>query len=292
MPRVMVRKTFVAFALAALFSSCQMEMGIGAKLNRDGSGTFTMAIAVDKEFVDGLAEANRQSGGATGISGIKGFEDFFNSLEAKGWRVRQTKTPAGDQAFSGQCDFRNVAGFDGCVRDVGSAEGGSSGLNFGGTGLTFDFGTTSGFFKTRAFFAGAANLSGPGGEQGRELTRSIQSLADQFFSFEIRAELPGSVRIVSGGGSVRDGVAVWKPRVGEKLEFRAESDAINPVSLVVIALPVLALLGIGAWGLMRRRPSAETGFVAPGEDGFAEPDGLPGAATEDEARTLEHDTPS
>lgn len=284
MPPVMPRYLHSLAAgalLALLFSACQMEMGIGAKLNGDGSGTFTMAIAVDKEFIDGIAEANRQTGGSAGISGIGGFEDFFDSLKSKGWRVKESKTSAGDVAFSGQCDFTNTAGFDRCVQQVGSADGGGAGFRFGNTGLTFDFGTKRSFFKTHTFFAGTANLTGPPDAQGRQMTQSIQALADQYFSFDIRAELSGSIRIVKGGGSVTKGIATWHPRVGESLDFRAEADAINPLSLLVIALPLIGLFGFGAWGLVRKRTAGDGGFVRPEEPADAAHEEIPVTAESD-----------
>jgi hypothetical protein len=261
----MKRVALGGIALALALSSCQMEMGAGAKLRRDGSGTFTLAIAVDKEFIDGIEQADRSSGGRITGSGIKGFDDFFDSLKRQGWHTKRTATKNGDVALSGACDFPDPKAFGRCLSQISSAEGGGGGIQFKDAGLAFDLGTKQGFFKTHTFFKGVVNLAGNAGA----LTQQIRAVAAQVFTFEVRAELPGSVRITSGGGQIRDGVATWKPRVGERLELAAESDAYNPAALVAVAVPILILIGLGAWFLARRRPAPASG------DGFTGGFGAP-----------------
>jgi hypothetical protein len=239
-----------------------MEMGVGTKLNRDGSGTFSLAVAADKEFIDGLSQADRQSGGRLSATGLTEFENFFGSLKQRGWRTKKTETKAGDVALAGSCAFRDAKGFDACLSQVSSAEGGGRGLRFKDAGMSFDFGTKKGLFKTHTFFSGRVNLAGD--DRDPALARQIQQLAAEVFTFEVRAELPGSTRIVSGNGQIRDGVAVWKPKVGEHLSLRAESDAYNPAAFVVGIIPLIGLLGLGMWALTRRRrPAGDAGGFVP-----------------------------
>ncbi|MFN2642843.1 MAG: hypothetical protein ABR548_13300 [Actinomycetota bacterium] len=270
--------------LGVVLPSCQMEMGVGTKLNRNGSGRFTLAIAVDKEFIDGLEQADAQSAGRLQGAGVKEFESFFDSLKTHGWKVKKSETKKGDVALSGACDFAGPKGFDACLSQVSSADGGTRGLQFKDAGLGFDFGTKKGFFKTHTFFTGQVNLAG--GKTDAALARQMQQLASQVFTFEVRAELPGTVRVLKGGGVLRDGVAVWSPKVGERLSLRAESDAFNPASLVTVAVPLLGLLALGIWALTRRRPK----HVA--DDGYVGADFVPGGNEDPALQALEHDVPS
>lgn len=257
-------------ALALLVPACQMEMGIGTKLNRDGSGTFSMALAVDKEFVDGLGQAANDPAAGGEVTGIEGFDEFFDSLKAKGWRVKTERTAAGDVAYSGRCDFPNPAGFDACLTELSGAEGGDDAFSFKDSGLRFDFRTERGFFKTKSIFGGTVNLAAPGANE--QMTKAVAAIASRVFRFEVRADLPGNERVVKGAGVVRDGVVVWRPLIGEKIDFRAESSAYNPAAIVAVALPLLGLLGLVVGRLARRRPPAAgpEGFV-PADPQNAEP---------------------
>lgn len=255
---------------ALVLASCQMEIGVGTKLNRDGSGTFTLAVAADKEFVDGLSQ-DPSKGGLGVPGGFRAFEDLFEALERSGWRVRRAQTPGGDVALTGACDFARTAEIDRCLGQL-SASGGTDGVRFRDTGLTFDVGQDRGLFKTRSFIAGSVNLAGPQISSDPRVAQQLaelQAFASQVFRFEVRAELPGSPRIVAGAevASIKDGVVAWRPRIGERLDFRATSDAYNPTALTLVAVLLVIVLGAGVWLVTRRRtpPPEETGFVSPAD---------------------------
>lgn len=238
--------------IAAVTSSCRMEMGIGTTLRADGSGVFTMAVAFDKEFIDGLREVGAGAG-RSGSSGVGEFEAFFSALRDKGWSYRRTETPAGDLALRAACAFPDSPGFDRCLSQLSSLDAGSGAGELRNFGLAFDFGITRSFFRTRSWFAGTANLSGPDDDRLRKAVAQLRTIAGDTFRFEIRADLPGSVAIVSGQGHVEDGIAIWRPRVGERLDLRAEARAYNVAAVVTVVGPLVAAAALAAWILARRR---------------------------------------
>jgi hypothetical protein len=134
--------------------------------------------------------------------------------------------------------------------------------------MTFDFATKRGLFKTHAFFAGSIDLTGPVRGQSPQLASQLQALASQVFTFEVRAQLPGPPRVVAGQSEakVSGDLVTWTPQVGEKLDFRAESDAYEPLPIAIVAVVAALLLGLGVWVIVRRRgkPSADDsgGFVS------------------------------
>jgi len=261
-----MKRMFAALALI-LLASCQMEVGVGTKLNANGSGTFTMAVAADKEFIDGL-NGTAPGSGAAGLGGsFAGIEELFSSLQKAGWRVKDTTDAKGDRAFTAACDFVSHTAFTRCLGQL-SSQGGDGGVRLQDTGMTFDYATKRGLFKTHAFFAGSVDLTGPVRGQSPQLAAQLQTLASQVFTFEVRAQLPGAPRVVAGASEakVNGDLVTWTPSVGEKLDFRAESDAYQPVPIAGVAVGAALLLGLGLWALMRRRgkpsPDDTGGFVS------------------------------
>ncbi len=252
-----------------------MEMGVGTKLNHDGSGVFSMAVALDREFIDGLRRAEAL-GDEQASGGIQEFEKFFAGLRDRSWSYRRSETPGGDLALRASCTFPNSAGFDRCLSQLSSVDVGKEAGELRNFGLSFDFGITRGFLKTESWFAGTADLSGPDDERLQRAIQQLQSVAADTFRFEIRADLPGAVKIAGGQGQADGGVALWRPRVGETLVLRATASAYNPGAVLALVVPALVAIGFVAWSLARRRArrtAIDDGFSAasvavPQEPGF------------------------
>lgn len=238
----------IVFALVLTCAACEINVKLVTTVNDDGSGDFSLRFVIDKELVD-LA---RNSG-----------EDPFTrlacpeALEETGWKCGRS-TEGGGLTISLDRSFRSHTEFNDAMAELErlAAEQEGPTAQF----FTLRIERESGFLKSRTAVQGSVDLTATGvlgnaSPESREtLEQIITQAAGEFFTFELTAELPGSVSSTLGDPEdVDGGRVIWRPRLGRTLTFRAESSAYNVGSLVVIGAPSLGVLLLLIWPLIRRR---------------------------------------
>lgn len=243
-----IRILLLGVVLLMLLSACELTVQLDTKVEADGSGSFALGMVLDKEvreFLEGQVEGEQ-----TELTGLTAIEDLFGGLVAKGWRYERSE-PAGGLLLRASTSFRDADDFDRVLSDLRSARAGSDG-DLGKIQMNLGFETEQTFLRNRAEFRGEFDTSG--GEADPELLEMLRDLV----RFEIRAELPGTPLIADGSGTVSDGAAVWRPRLGESLSFSAESTGMRVGSMLAVVLPLLVLAAVLAWlALGRKRRPAE-----------------------------------
>ena len=78
---------------------------------------------------------------------------------------------------------------------------------------------------------------------------------DQAVQVQFEARLPGSAE--ANTDERADGRLVWRPALGASLPMKADSEALNLIPLAVVAVVLLAVVGLSTgWFLLRRRRRA------------------------------------
>lgn len=244
----MHRRTFrtIAAMLALVFATaaCEVTVRIGTDLEKDGSGRFSLAVALDKELRDQLAEGHE-------TDSLASLEALFDRLKQKGWTVTTTQ-PNGGVSYEASRAFKDSADFDALIGEVGTAQEGSAVRDLGGIALVVDHDVRKSFFKTESSFSGRIDTSG--GTALSDQTKQLIEALGQYVHFEVSATMPGAVTDQTGGGSVSEGTIVWRPRLGTALEFSSSARGLNTGALMVVLIPTLLLAaGVGVW-LRKRRP--------------------------------------
>ena len=249
MPRVSRR--IRALALSAVFglacAACEINVELVTDVDRDGSGRFSLRFVIDKELVDLARNAGEDPFAALACPA---------ELTAAGWRCGRS-AEGGGLAISLERSFENPEEFNGAMAElerIAAEQEGPTAQFF-----TLKIDRESGFLKTRSVVQGSVDLTSTGvlgnaPEESREaLEAIITQAAGEFFKFRLRAELPGEVATTSGEPDQIDGgIVTWTPELGRSLAFRAESTAYNTTSLAVVGAPVVALLLLLGWTLIRR----------------------------------------
>lgn len=225
-------------------SACEITARFDTTLEADGSGTFGVAVALDRELADQLAVSD---------GGLEELEGLFERLASSGWETARAE-PGGGLELRATRRFADTAGFDAALAELGSArasEGDDEGLGLDGLRLAFGVRTERSFLRTRTVFEGEIDTrtelaSDP------EVRRLLDAIAD-VVHFDVRARLPGDVGTVTGDGSVGEGSVEWRPRLGEALRFSATSSALRPGGLLAIFVPSLLLLVAVGWFVALRR---------------------------------------
>lgn len=245
--RLRVRALALSVILGLACAACEINVELVTKVDRDGGGRFSLRFVIDKELVD-LA---RNTG-----------EDPFAALACPteltqvGWECGRSNEAGGlaislDRAFESPEEFN--AAMEELERIAAEQEGPTA--QFFKLKITRE----SGFLRTRSVVAGSVDLTSSGvlGNASEESRAALETIvteaAGEFFKFRLRVELPGKVSETSGDPERIDGgTATWTPRLGRSLAFSAESVAYNTTSLAILGAPVLALLLLLGWTLIRR----------------------------------------
>lgn len=246
-PRRLLRATVLVVALALACAACEIDVELITRVNRDGSGRFSLRFAIDKELVD-LA---RNSG-----------EDPFTALACPeeltktGWECGRS-TEGGGLVISLERAFRSAEEFNRSMEElerIAAEQEGPTAQFF-----KLRISREAGFLRTTTIVEGSVDLTATGvlgnaSDQSRQtLETIITQAAGEFFKFRLQAELPGKVSGTTGDPEKIDGGTVtWTPRLGKSVPFRAESAAYNTTSLALIGGPAVALLLLLGWTLIRR----------------------------------------
>lgn len=269
-------------ALVLALGGCKMTIQVNTVMSRNGSGTFRVVFAIDKE----LADLARQSA-PPGQDPFQQLTDLPAELNRSGWTLKQT-TPDGGLRIEIERPFASPGELNDALAELEARTG------QGGPTPSFfkDFRVThsSGFFRNSSGISGTIDLSAEGLlgssgiENGQALEQIVSQGASEFFEFTVRADLPGKVSTSEGEPTVSGGTVTWSPKFGQTLNFGAAARGYNPVGLSAVGVPVLLLIALGAYLIVsRRRPVAavpgwEVGAPAPASvpPGEAETDGLEG----------------
>lgn len=269
MPRVSrrIRALALSVILGLTCAACEINVELITEVDGDGGGRFSLRFVIDKELVD-LA---RNTG-----------EDPFAALACPvelttvGWTCGRS-SEGGGLAISLERSFESPEEFNEAMAELERIAAEQEGPTAQFFKLTID--RESEFLKTRSVVAGSVDLTSTGvlGNASEESRAALEAIitqaAGEFFKFRLRVELPGKVSATSGEPDQIDGGTVtWRPQLGRSLAFRAESAAYNATSLGVVGAPVLALLLLLGWTLIRRgRRSAAPGVAEPDGDAAAIP---------------------
>lgn len=257
-----VRALAVGCCLVVAAAACRVDVQLSTSVERDGSGLFSLKFVIDKELVD-LARNS-------GEDPFEALNTFPEELTKTGWRFTRS-TEGGGLSISVERPFRDPDDLNRALQQLERAAAEQQGP----TARFFKFRVTrsSGFLRTRTAIDGTIDLSSGGllGEAGlpKESVESLQTLiqqaASEFFTFSLRANLPGGVSSTKGDpGRVDGGTVEWSPRLGRTLSFRAESSAYNPSALGALGAPVVLLLLLVGLFVIRRGRSRRAAIAPPG----------------------------
>ena len=250
------RGVLVVVALTLVVASaCKVRTDVTVAVNKDGSGTVSVAVGVDD---DGLAKAPEFAHVRT------------DDLAAAGWTVTgPLKESDGLTWYRGSKPFANpeeatrilneISGPNGPFRNfVVSRERAFAKTTYGFDG-TIDL---SGGLASFSDSALAAQLDGkPLGDDVAAIEQRIGEPLDNVFVFRVAVRLPGSVS--SNAPAQFANAAVWQPRMSDTapLTLHATSTAMRWPTVIGSVLVALAALGLVIWLVvrMRRRPTANVG---------------------------------
>lgn len=266
-----LRAAALLLLLATSLSACDLTVRIATRVDPGGGGEFGITMLLDRELVERLGEAGQVSDG----SDISSLEQLFDGLAAKGWRTTRSE-PSGGLLLQAQRSFADSADFDRALAELAGARGGDE-QPIGLGSLAFDYGVDRSLLRAEARFDGRIDLSF--GEDPSPVLVQLADLLRQSVHFEITAQLPGSMEVHAGGGSVEGDTIVWRPQVGQATSFAASASQLKTASLLAIMLPGMALLALAGWFLMGRRGgSAAVPAPEPAPDHVIElPEAMPHA---------------
>lgn len=246
LPRTSRAAALMLLGVLAL-SSCELTVRIATDVEADGSGRFALDVHLDQELLRGLQQAAAEG------SDLSSLEALFARLEQVGWQTSRTQ-PAGGLLLEASRPFTDETDLERALTELASAGGReASPLDLGGLG--FDHRIDRSLLRTRGSFSGSIDLSF--GDDVDPLIRQLEDVLADTVHFEIRAGLPGEMTVTEGDGTIEDGAVVWRPEIGRRTSFAAESTQLRAGPLLSIVIPALVLLALLAWFLTgRRSPSA------------------------------------
>lgn len=244
------RSVRVLAACAVLFltcAACQIDVQLETTVNGDGSGTFSLRFVIDKELVDLARNTGQDPFAALSCP---------DELKESGWTCGRS-TQGGGLQISLDRSFRSHDEFNDAMAELErlAAEQDGPTAQF----FTLHISRESGFFTSRTAVEGSVDLTATGvlGEASEESRATLESIitqaAGEFFTFVLTVKLPGKISSSTGDPDrIEGGTAIWRPRLGRSLSFRAESSAYNVGSVAVIGGPALGLLVVLAVTFVRR----------------------------------------
>lgn len=233
---VRVLAPLLVLCLALFVTGCKIQIGLDTVVKENGSGTFGLRLAADKEIQDLMAS---QGGGG----------DLFGDLKQsipEGWKVEEgtdadgTKWVKATVAFKDQEELKKLlqSGGEGPVGNLGG-----SNIEITQKRSLFSVVTT---YKATMDLGTAMEAIGEGaGEQAPvEMLSSI-------IQFENRVTLPGSIKS-HNATEVSGNTLIWRPAASGVAEMNAESSALRwgvvggfiggGVVIVAIIIAVVVLL--------------------------------------------------
>ena len=253
----LVRAGALAAALILAMGACQLDVSMSTSVRRNGSGTFSIRFALDKELVDIARTLSDDP--------LKSLTTLPPDLTSSGWRIRRDSA-GGGLTITVERPFTSPDDLNKAIASLRTSLASSQGP----TARFFDLAVkrSSGFLKSSTSVAGTIDLTSNGllGRSGlapatqRQLQSLLDQNANQFFRLTLDVSLPGGVSHASGGEpQVRSGKAEWLPRLGKTMKFEASSSAYNPAAVVAgSGLLTIIALTVSFLAMRRRRPREPT----------------------------------
>ncbi|NND03967.1 MAG: hypothetical protein HKN91_14390 [Acidimicrobiia bacterium] len=230
----------VLAALVVLTSACRLETNVIIDVNDDGSGVITTELGLDQEMQD-LLES------------FGGGEDLLSGLDLGDGTPTETRTE-GDMTFFGATqsfsDPSEVQALLDQNQDQASFED----------------------FQLSVDDNGAVLIArtGPLGEQDGldpgSLPFDPSTITDDVFAANIFVNMPGNVTEHNADEVLADGTLRWGISLTDPLDISAESSfGGDGLPWLPIGIAAVAILGVGAFLVMRNRDDTATGALATAE---------------------------
>ena len=250
----LLRAAALAAVLIVATSACQLDVSMSTSVRRNGSGTFSIRFAMDKELVDIARTLSDDP--------LKSLTTLPPDLTSSGWRIHRDSA-GGGLTITVERPFTSPDDLNKAIASLRS----SLATSQGPTARFFDMTVkrSAGFMKSSTSVSGTIDLTSNGllgrSDLAPATQRQLQSLLDQnasqFFRFTLDVSLPGGVSHASGGEpQLRSGKAEWLPQLGKTMKFEASSSAYNlTVVLLGVAVVLVVALIAGVFVRRRRRPT-------------------------------------
>ena len=219
--------------LLLLLSGCRMTVRMATHVDASGGGSFTLAMEFDRELLEQLTAADAEGGRGRGLSVI---ESLFEGLAVKKWTVTRG-APDGGLLLEATRTFTDRSGFDAALAELRSARAADRNP-LGGITLAIGYKFDRSLLRTHAEFTG-----------DEETLKAVQDLVH----FEIVADLPGVVTVTSGDGIAGESRVVWRPAIGTRTQFGANSSAVRVGPLLGVLIQSLLLVAGLSWVAFGRR---------------------------------------
>lgn len=239
-------------ALVVLTSACRLETNVIIDVNDDGSGTITTELGLDEEMQN-LLES------------FGGGEDLLSGLDlGDGTTPTETRVEGDMTFFSASRSFTDPSEVQALLdanQDQASFEDFQLSVDDNGAVLV-------------------ARTGPLGDQQGIDpgsLPIDLNSIADDNFSANIFVDMPGNVTEHNADQVMPDGRLRWGISLTDPLDISAESSfGGGGVPWLPIGIAALAILGVGAFVVMRNREDPATTALAgtevpPAPMDFADP---------------------
>ena len=240
-----LRLVAVAAAFVVLCSGCKTRLNIGVEANGHGGGDVVATIALDK-----AAQAI--------VGDLKGKLDV-DDLTRAGWKITgPTKADNGEVAITARKAVKTLAGVERAIKELD-----------GDSGLFKNFRVTQdkGLLQTKTRFSGSVDLrrgiesfsdealrktlGSPLGATEDEFAARIGTVLSEALPINVVANLPGDVD--SNAPVQSSGQAVWRPKLGDRIELVATAKKWNVRTIGFGAVAVLALGSAAIFGRGARR---------------------------------------
>lgn len=236
-------------ALAALLvvlsaGACQVRTTVDVAVAEDGSGTVTVAVALDDEALARVPDVDDDgTSGPADLAALVRSED----LVAAGWTVADPETGDGETVLRISRPFGTPAEADRVLAEL-----------TGGSGALRDLTVTrsASFGRTELGFSGTADLSGgleAFGDEGLAAALDGEPLGEDAAAIEARVGQPlADVVTVEITADLGGTSTSWAPRLGDApVDMVADRTAYDVPVLVLTAIAGLAALALVAVLLTR-----------------------------------------
>jgi hypothetical protein len=237
----MLLRVVLLAVLAIAVSGCQLRVGVGVDVDRNGAGVLGVSVGADQELLAKARDA--------GVDPLDELAAQGRALGKAGWRVTKKAFADGSREVRLSTRFDSPEEFNRLAGDLATA------LAAPEVRLLEPF--TLEVTADRITVAGAAGLQPTAtiaelGVQPADAVRLAREAA--VVAYEVRLRLPGEVR--SSTTSIQDrNTLVWQIRPGERVEVRAVGTRPPRSWLPILAAiaEVLAAAGVAAAATLRRR---------------------------------------
>lgn len=228
--------------LAIGITGCQLRVGVGMDIDRNGAGTLAVSVGADQEL---LAKARR-----AGVDPLGALLAQSGQLAEAGWRMAEDKFTGGGREVRLSARFDGPEEFNVLTRDLASA------LAAPEVRLLEPF--TLRVTGDRIAVSGAAGLQPTAAitEVGVQPADAVRLAAEEAaVAYAVRVRLPGEV--LDSTAPVRhQRTLLWRVRPGQQVEVRAVGVRPPRSWLPVLAVVVEALVVVGVVVVLRRRQRA------------------------------------